>query len=274
MDPQGRLVQLTWLDGLAYVRDPDTLEVGRASTPTTGEGWGLTTLGDGTLVMTDGSDVLTLRDPEDFTELEARVVQRVGGDADRLNELDWDGEWLWANRYQTDELLRIDPECATVTGVADLAPLREAAAAEAASNGTPIDVTNGIAHLPGTDRYLRHRQVVADHVRGADLLSRRDRRATVSEDLRGEQLMQRPASGAMHDRHTLSWQLNSRWFVLIGGARAAIMQVADPKVAAGVAQYSAYRTDPLGRLERTMDAMLTIGFGTPERREQVLDRAA
>lgn len=153
MDPQGRLVQLTWLDGLAYVRDPDSLEVVEEYSYV-GEGWGLTTLGDGTLVMTDGSDVLTLRDPEDFTELEARVVQRVGGGADLLNELDWDGEWLWANRYQTDELLRIDPECATVTGVADLAPLREAAAAEAASNGTPIDVTNGIAHLPGTDRYL------------------------------------------------------------------------------------------------------------------------
>lgn len=82
--------------------------------------------------------------------------------------------------------------------------------------------------------------------------------------------MQRPASGAMHDRHTLSWQLNSRWFVLIGGARAAIMQVAEPKVAAGVAQYSSYRTDPLGRLERTMDAMLTIGFGSPARRDEVL----
>lgn len=82
--------------------------------------------------------------------------------------------------------------------------------------------------------------------------------------------MQRPASGAMHDRHTLSWQLNSRWFTLIGGARAAIMQVAEPKVAAGVAQFSAYRTDPLGRLERTMDAMLTIGFGSAARREQVL----
>ena len=37
------------------------------------------------------------------------TVQRVGGDADRLNELEWDGEVLWANRYQTDELLRIDP---------------------------------------------------------------------------------------------------------------------------------------------------------------------
>jgi uncharacterized protein (DUF2236 family) len=74
----------------------------------------------------------------------------------------------------------------------------------------------------------------------------------------------------MHDRRTWSWRLNSRWFVLLGGARAAIMQVAEPKVAAGVAQFSSYRTDPLGRLERTMDAMLTIGFGTPERREQVL----
>ncbi len=83
--------------------------------------------------------------------------------------------------------------------------------------------------------------------------------------------MQRPATGAMHDRDTISWQLNSRWFVLIGGPRAAIMQVADPKVAAGVAQFSSYRTDPLGRLERTMDSMLKIGFGSPEQREQVLD---
>ncbi|MFN7147909.1 MAG: oxygenase MpaB family protein [Microthrixaceae bacterium] len=82
--------------------------------------------------------------------------------------------------------------------------------------------------------------------------------------------MDRPAAGAMYDRSTWSWRLNSRWFVLIGGARAAIMQTAHPEVAAGVATYSSYRTDPLGRLERTMDAMLTIGFGTPQRREQVL----
>ena len=82
--------------------------------------------------------------------------------------------------------------------------------------------------------------------------------------------MDRPAVGAMYDRSTWSWRLNSRWFVLIGGARAAIMQTAHPEVAAGVAAFSSYRTDPLGRLERTMDAMLTIGFGTPERREQVL----
>ena len=80
-----------------------------------------------------------------------------------------------------------------------------------------------------------------------------------------------PARGALHGRDTWSWRLNSSWFVLIGGARAAIMQVAEPKIGAGVAQHSAYRTDPLGRLERTLDAMLTVGFGTPEQKDRVLE---
>lgn len=78
-----------------------------------------------------------------------------------------------------------------------------------------------------------------------------------------------PAPGAMWDQTTWHWKLNSKWFVLIGGARAAILQTAHPKIAAGVVQYSHYKTDPVGRLERTMDAVLTLGFGTPERREEV-----
>lgn len=149
----GRLVQLTWTEGVAHQWDPDGLEeLDRFRYE--GEGWGLSTLDDGTLVMSDGSDELILRDPDDFAEIDRRTVARVGGDADRLNELEWDGESLWANRYQTDELLRIDPDCATVTGVADLAELRADAARDAAAAGDPIDVANGIAHLPGTDRYL------------------------------------------------------------------------------------------------------------------------
>lgn len=84
--------------------------------------------------------------------------------------------------------------------------------------------------------------------------------------------MGEPAPGAMWGRSTLSWKLNSRWFVLLGGPRAAILQVAHPGVAAGVAEYSAYRTDPLGRLERTLEAMLAIGFAPPQRRAEVLGR--
>ncbi|MEZ5237595.1 MAG: oxygenase MpaB family protein [Microthrixaceae bacterium] len=76
----------------------------------------------------------------------------------------------------------------------------------------------------------------------------------------------------MHGPESLSWRFNSQSFVLLGGPRAAILQVCDPGVAAGVAEFSSYRTDPLGRLERTLESMLAIGFGTPERRQQVLDR--
>ncbi len=149
----GELVQLTWKDGLAFRWAPGELTpMGGFSYE--GEGWGLTTLDSGTLIMSDGSDQLTVRDPDDFSMMGEWTVQRVGGDADELNELEWDGESIWANRYLTDELVRIDPTCSAVTGVADLSALRADAEAVAERNGEKIDVANGIAHLPGTDRYL------------------------------------------------------------------------------------------------------------------------
>lgn len=81
-----------------------------------------------------------------------------------------------------------------------------------------------------------------------------------------------PAKGALYDRNSLSWRLNSQSMVLLGGPRAAILQVCDPGIAAGVVKYSRYRTDPLGRLEGTLESMLAIAFGTPQRRSEVLDR--
>lgn len=79
-----------------------------------------------------------------------------------------------------------------------------------------------------------------------------------------------PADGALYGRDTVSWDVNRRWFPLIGGPRAAILQVCDPRVAAGVADHSAFRTNPLGRLDHTLDAMLTISFASSERRDAML----
>ncbi len=150
-DERGRIWQLTWTEGIAFVRDPQTLEE-LERFEYDGEGWGLAALEDGRLVMSDGSDRLTVRDPGDFSVLEIWEVGRDAGPADRLNELEWDGEHLWANRYLTDELVRIDVDCRVVDAVVDLSELRAEAASLA--GGAAIDVTNGVAHLPGTDRYL------------------------------------------------------------------------------------------------------------------------
>ena len=50
----------------------------------------------------------------------------------------------------------------------------------------------------------------------------------------------------------------------MGGGRALLLQVAHPKVAAGVEQHSTYVSDPWGRLFRTIDVMAKLSFATPE----------
>src|SRR5882724_10917659 len=59
-----RLLQLTWREGVALVYDRKTLAK-TGQFPYTGEGWGLCFDGR-RLVMSDGSDRLTLRDPQTF----------------------------------------------------------------------------------------------------------------------------------------------------------------------------------------------------------------
>jgi uncharacterized protein (DUF2236 family) len=48
---------------------------------------------------------------------------------------------------------------------------------------------------------------------------------------------------------------------IFGGGRALLLEIAHPFVAAGVAEHSAYRSDPFGRLQRTLAAMQAITFG-------------
>jgi uncharacterized protein (DUF2236 family) len=48
--------------------------------------------------------------------------------------------------------------------------------------------------------------------------------------------------------------------LLLAGGRALLMQLAHPKVAAGVAAHSRFQQDPLGRLYRTMSRMWSIVF--------------
>ena len=58
--------------------------------------------------------------------------------------------------------------------------------------------------------------------------------------------------------------------MLIGGLSALLYQMLHPLAMAGVAQHSNYRSDPLGRLERTATFLGTTTFGTvPEARAAI-----
>jgi uncharacterized protein (DUF2236 family) len=55
-------------------------------------------------------------------------------------------------------------------------------------------------------------------------------------------------------------QVNRELVLLLAGGRALLMQLAHPKIAAGVAEHSRFQEDPLARLYRTMSAMWSIVF--------------
>lgn len=139
--------QLTWQDHVAFARDRDTLAE-RSRVEYDGEGWGLCAQPD-RLVMSDGTDTLTFRDPETFDPVGTVAVTRGGAPVDMLNELECTDDGLvYANVWQTDEIVRIDPETGAVVAVIDASGLLTADQERGA------DVLNGIAAVPGTDRFL------------------------------------------------------------------------------------------------------------------------
>jgi len=141
-----RIYQLTWKNGVCVVLNRDTFELEKALTYET-EGWGLTTDGD-RLIMSDGTNRLYIRDPETFEELDTIDVYDGARAIWNLNELEVvDGE-IWANVWQTDRIARVDPETGQVTGWIDLTGLLT----EKDREKHPVDVLNGIAYDPETDR--------------------------------------------------------------------------------------------------------------------------
>lgn len=138
-----RIWQLTWKDGVVYERDPATLAV-RRTLPYDREGWGMChTATD--VVTSDGGADLVLRDPATFAARRTVPVTLGGVPVDRLNELDCgDGHTVWANVWQTDDLVGIDIASGRVTAVVDASGLRPRS-----TEDDPDAVLNGIAAIPG-----------------------------------------------------------------------------------------------------------------------------
>jgi glutaminyl-peptide cyclotransferase len=141
-----RLVQLTWKEGVANVYARDSFQL-LGTFPYAGEGWGLCFDGS-KLVMSDGSSSLFFRNAGTF-ELESSVsVERNDQLIRQLNELECVNGFVYANVWQTEEILKIDPQSGQVVAtirVRDLLTSAEKA-------GT--DVLNGIAFNPDTRRFF------------------------------------------------------------------------------------------------------------------------
>ncbi|MGB9341098.1 MAG: glutaminyl-peptide cyclotransferase, partial [Polyangiales bacterium] len=141
-----QLIQLTWRSGLALVSDLATLEK-RRTLAYRGEGWGLCF--DGTaLVMSDGSSILEFRDAETMEIVRELSVLKNGHPVSRLNELECVGSEIYANIWQSNEILRIDSNTGRVTASIDAGGLLTRIESARA------DVLNGIAYKPDSKTFL------------------------------------------------------------------------------------------------------------------------
>ncbi|HVF52136.1 MAG TPA: glutaminyl-peptide cyclotransferase [Actinomycetota bacterium] len=140
-----RIWQITWQSEVAFLYDRRNFKVLRRFNYK-GEGWGLADA-NGRLIMSNGTNRIVFRDPETFRFKRRIEVTEDGAPVERLNELEWVNGQIFANVWQTDYIVRIDPATGNVLDRIDLSELHAMEQAQ----GDP-DVTNGIAYLPDADR--------------------------------------------------------------------------------------------------------------------------
>lgn len=143
-----KVYQLTWQNKVGFVYDLKSFKkIGEFEY--TSEGWGITHDGHH-LIMSDGSEKLTYLDTTTLKPVKTLTVTDEYGPVKKLNELEYIEGFVFANLWETNTIVKIDPGTAKVVGRLDLSAL----ARDAKMRSPQVDVLNGIAYHPTTKLLL------------------------------------------------------------------------------------------------------------------------
>ncbi|MFC1419417.1 oxygenase MpaB family protein [Streptacidiphilus cavernicola] len=83
-----------------------------------------------------------------------------------------------------------------------------------------------------------------------------------------------PADGdtGLFGPDSVTWRVHAEPTMLLAGVRALLLQALHPLAMAGVAQHSAFREDPWGRLRRTAEYLGAVSYGTTEQADRAITR--
>ncbi|MDO9260676.1 MAG: glutaminyl-peptide cyclotransferase [Flavobacteriaceae bacterium] len=142
-----KIFQLTWKEGVGLIYNLENFTFEKSFTYKKSiEGWGLTH--DSThLIKTDGTERIWFLNPDNQQEeyfIEAYTNTRK---VEQLNELEMVNGMIYANIYQQNSILIVNPKNGKVVGVANLNGLKNLVEQHA-----DLDVLNGIAYDQKTDR--------------------------------------------------------------------------------------------------------------------------
>lgn len=140
------IYQLTWTTGKCFLYDANSLQMLMKEHSYKGEGWGITNDGE-SIIMSDGSERLTFRDPKTFAVKRTIEVLTHEQPVPRLNELEYVDGYIYANVWMTNTIVVIEPETGRVLAAIDGSKLAES------GRGTTGEVFNGIAYNKTEDTF-------------------------------------------------------------------------------------------------------------------------
>lgn len=157
---QNKIYQLTWKSRKIYVYNLNDIMHPVKTLNWSPDGWGITNDGK-SLIMSDGSANIYYALPDSATnnmkQLKILSVTDNAGPVDQLNELEYIDGFIYANRWHTDEIEKIDPSNGHIVGRMNLAGLlhqydpNAQFDQEAVLNGIAYDSTTKKLYITGKD---------------------------------------------------------------------------------------------------------------------------
>ena len=140
-----KIIQLTWTEKIGYVYDKDSFKLLNTFNNNVGEeGWGMCFDGK-KLYMDDKTNRIWFLNKDTYRAIGFIDVYNDKKAIDSINELEYIDGKLYANVYQTNDIIVIDPKTGAVLQKIDLSNLYR--------NRMPnADVLNGIAYDAKTKR--------------------------------------------------------------------------------------------------------------------------
>lgn len=139
----GNVIQLTWQSGFGYVYRQSDLELKNTfSYGNSKEGWGL--CNDGAVIYkSDGTEKIWRLDPK--TLAEQGFIETVTNKSifNKANELEYVEGKIYANVWQKESMMIIDPNTGAIEGVINFGGLKDTV-----EQHEDLDVLNGVAYHP------------------------------------------------------------------------------------------------------------------------------
>ncbi|WP_299159843.1 glutaminyl-peptide cyclotransferase [uncultured Tenacibaculum sp.] len=140
-----KIYWLTWQARKGFVYDLETFkQVGEFDYNNSNEGWGLTH-NNNELIKSDGTNKIWFLNTDNQNEKRSIQVYTNKYPVDNLNEIELINNKIYANKWQQNSIVIINPETGVVEGVANLNGLRDIVAKDQTLEPSD-EVLNGIAY--------------------------------------------------------------------------------------------------------------------------------